>query len=91
MLLILTCYVCLIRIYRTIFSSIYIALVVAKERKMKLPPLFPGLKLGGFAPQMNFQVQILVHIGTNFLNKIDDALGLPDEYGRVKKGGRILE
>jgi hypothetical protein len=91
MLSILTCYVCLIRIYRTIFSSIYTALVVAKERKMKLPPLFPGLKLGGFAPHMNFQVQILVQIGTNFLNKIDDALGLPDEHGRVKKGGGILE
>jgi hypothetical protein len=45
MLSILTCYVCLIRIYRTIFSSIYTALVVAKERKTKLPPLFPGLKL----------------------------------------------
>ena len=91
MLSILTCYVCLIRIYRTIFSSIYTALVVAKERKIKLPPLFPGLKLGGFAPHMNFQVQILVQIGTNFLNKIDDALGLPDEHGRAKKGGGILE
>lgn len=40
---------------------------------------------------MNFQVQILVQIGTNFLNKIDDALGLPDEHGRMKKGGGILE
>jgi hypothetical protein len=90
MLSILTCYVCLIRIYRTLFSSIHTALVAAKERNMELPPLFPGLKLGGFAPHMSFQVQILVQIGSNLLNKIDDALGLPDEHGQMKKGGGIL-
>jgi hypothetical protein len=87
---ILTCYVCLIRIYRTIFSSIYTALTIAKERKMDLPPLFPGLKLGGFAPHMNFQVQILVQISTNLLNKIDEALGLPDEHGQTKNGSGVL-
>lgn len=88
---ILTCYVCLVRIYRTIFSSIHNALVVAKERKMELPPIFPGLKLGGFAPHSNFQVQILVHIGANLLNKIDETLGLPVEHGQTRKCGGILD
>ncbi|KAE9380756.1 hypothetical protein N431DRAFT_433019 [Stipitochalara longipes BDJ] len=87
---ILTCYVCLIRIYRTLFSSIHTALVISKEKNMELPPLFPGLKLGGFAPRMNFQVQILVQISANLLNKIDEALGLPNEQGRTKRGGGLL-
>ncbi|PMD29080.1 hypothetical protein L207DRAFT_593816 [Hyaloscypha variabilis F] len=88
---ILTCYVCLIRIYRTLFSSIHTALVISKERNMELPPLFPGLKLGGFAPHMNFQVQILVQLSANLLNKIDEALGLPGEQGQKKEGGGILD
>jgi hypothetical protein len=78
------------RIFRTIFSSIYTAFTVAKETNMKLPPLFPGLKLGEYEPQMNFQVQILVQISTNLLNKIDEVLGVPDAQGRTKKGGGVL-
>jgi hypothetical protein len=87
---ILTCYVCLTRIYRTIFSNMHAGLLAAREGKLELPPLFLGLKLGGFAPHMNLQVQILVQLSTNLLSKIDDALGLPDEHGRTKKGGGIL-
>jgi hypothetical protein len=87
---ILTCYVFLMRIFRTIFSSIYTAFTVAKETNMKLPPLFPGLKLGGCESQMNFQVQSLVQMSTNLLNKIDEALGVPDAQGRTKKGGGVL-
>ena len=88
---ILTCYVCLVRIYRTLFSSIHAALLIARERNMELPPLFPGLKLGGFAPQMNFQVQILVQISTRLLNQIDEALGLPDQDSQTKKRVGILD
>ena len=88
---ILTCYVCLIRIYRTLFSSIHTALVISKERNMELPPLFPGMKLGGFVPRMNFQVQILVQISTNLLNKIDEALGVSDSQSPARKGVGILD
>jgi len=82
---ILTCYICLLRIYRTIFSNIYTSVAI-QEHILELPPLFPGLKLGGFSPPLNLQVQILVQLGTNFMSKIEKALGVPDEDGRTKSG-----
>jgi hypothetical protein len=88
---ILTCYVCLLRIYRTIFSNIYTSFIAIQERKLELPPLFPGLKLGGFSPPLNLQLQILVQLSTNFMEKIEEALGVPTENGQTKSGGGILD
>lgn len=89
---ILTCYVCLTRIFRTIFSCIHVSLrTIAPASQNNLPPLFPGLQLGGFQLEshLNLQVQILVQVSDNMLSRIDNALGLPSDRGF--RAGGILE
>jgi len=89
---ILTCYVCLTRIFRTIFSCIHVSLrTIAPTSQNNLPPLFPGLQLGGFQLEshLNLQIQILVQVSDNMLSRIDSALGLPGERGCM--AGGILE
>lgn len=88
---ILTCYVCVVRIFRIIFSCIYSSLLSAPGSQAALRPLFPGLQLQGFQLEthLNLQIQILVHVSDNMLSKIDRMLGMQEESGRG--GAGILE
>jgi hypothetical protein len=81
---ILTSYVCLLRIYRTIFSCVYVSYFDGKLSHTQPQPLFPELQLGGFSldGRPNLQVQVLVHISENLVGRIDSALGLPDKIGK---------
>jgi len=90
---ILTCYVYLTRIYRTIFNSIYNALLSAHNGEGELPPLFPGLNLAGFnlEPHLKLQVQILIEVSKSLLDKIDKSLGLPEGRGATAERGGILD
>jgi Fungal Zn(2)-Cys(6) binuclear cluster domain len=88
---ILTCYVCVVRIFRIIFSCIYSSLLSAPASQARLPSLFPGLQLHGFQLEthLNLQIQILVHVSDKMLSKIDRMLGIQD--GRGRGDGGILE
>ncbi|MCJ1477279.1 hypothetical protein MMC13_005950 [Lambiella insularis] len=85
-LLILTCYVHIIRIYSTIFSSIHRSLLTTLSGRGPSLSALPGLELGGFPLQSgNLQVKILIAVVVHLLNHIEKTLGLPLEY-RVSRG-----
>ncbi|KFX87269.1 hypothetical protein V490_08389 [Pseudogymnoascus sp. VKM F-3557] len=75
----LTCYISLVRIFRTIFSCIYISLLPLPPPTWNaLPPIFPGLQLAGFSmdTQVGMQVQILLQVSEVMLGKIEGILGV---------------
>ncbi|OBT88220.1 hypothetical protein VE02_02420 [Pseudogymnoascus sp. 03VT05] len=75
----LTCYISLVRIFRTIFSCIYISLLPLPPPTWNaLPPIFPGLQLAGFAMerQIGMQIRILLQVSEDMLGKIEGMLGV---------------
>lgn len=76
---ILACYAALRRIYRTIFATIDASLqnFPPPLRSSALPPLFPGLALGGFqlGGNVGLQVLIVAQLSESMMGKIDEALG----------------
>ncbi|OBT66259.1 hypothetical protein VE03_04332 [Pseudogymnoascus sp. 23342-1-I1] len=75
----LTCYISLVRIFRTIFSCIYISLLPLPPPTWNaLPPIFPGLQLAGFAMerQVGMQLRILLQISEDMLGRIEGVLGV---------------
>lgn len=87
-LVILTCYICLVRIYRTVFSHIH-NLLLARPSQAELTPILPGLQLGGFQLEShrNLQIRILMQVSIQMLDRIEAALGLPDDSGTAGREG----
>ncbi|OAG37733.1 hypothetical protein AYO21_08096 [Fonsecaea monophora] len=75
-----SCYVCLIRIYRTIFSCIHDSMPVLLSLQQPLPQLFPGINLAGFSleSRLDLQVQILVQVSEDMLAKLEAKLGVSE-------------
>lgn len=76
-----SCYVSLVRIYRTIFSCIVDSLPFLLGIQHPAPQLFPGMHLGGFKleARVDLQVQILVKISEDMLRSIETRFGLSDD------------
>lgn len=76
-----SCYVSLVRIYRTIFSCIVDSLPFLSGIQHPTPQLFPGMHLGGFKleARVDLQVQILVKISEDMLRSIETKFGLPGD------------
>ncbi|KFY19730.1 hypothetical protein V491_04260 [Pseudogymnoascus sp. VKM F-3775] len=86
----LTCYISLVRIFRTIFSCIYISLLpIPPPTWNALPPIFPGLQLAGFGMerQVGMQVRILLQVSEDMLARIEGILGVGT--GDARDGGII--
>ncbi|KAF9630999.1 hypothetical protein BFW01_g1873 [Lasiodiplodia theobromae] len=85
---ILACYAALRRIYRTIFATIDASLqnFPPPLRSSALPPLFPGLALGGFqlGGNVGLQVLIVAQLSESMMAKIDAALGVHDKHRTQK-------
>jgi hypothetical protein len=75
-----SCYVCLVRIYRTIFSSIYDSLPFLLGSPGAKFQLFPGMDLGGFrlATRIDLQIQILLQVSEDMLARIEAKFGIAD-------------
>ncbi|KAJ5160068.1 uncharacterized protein N7482_007072 [Penicillium canariense] len=100
MTMLLSCYVCLVRIYRTIFSCILDSLPFLLGVQHPIPQLFPGMHLGGFKleARVDLQVQILVRVSEGMLKNIETRFGLPgsgsatgEETSRLGKAARLLQ
>lgn len=78
MYVLLSCYVGLVRIYRTILSCVLDCLPILLGIHHPIPQLFPGMNLGGFKleARLDLQVQILVQISEDMLGKIESRFGL---------------
>ncbi|KAJ5309872.1 uncharacterized protein N7443_002333 [Penicillium atrosanguineum] len=95
MFTILSCYVCLVRIYRTIFSCILDSMPFLLGIQEPVPQLFPGMHLGGWKleARLDLQVQILVQISEDMLGRIESAFGLSEDSSapaKDSKTARIL-
>ncbi|MCJ1291019.1 hypothetical protein MMC34_002561 [Xylographa carneopallida] len=89
----LTCYIRIVRLHGLMYSSMlaYTQPRPARPAQPTIPPVFPGLAVGG-VPLDAFgalQVGLLLHIAVHVLGDIEAALGLPEEYcvGRRRGGG----
>ncbi|KIX06662.1 uncharacterized protein Z518_04638 [Rhinocladiella mackenziei CBS 650.93] len=82
----LSCYTCLVRVYRTIFSSIQDSMPVLMNSPKPVPQLFPGMNLGGFQleSRIDLQVQILIQVSEDMMAKIEAKLGVGDDPAIVK-------
>lgn len=78
MITLVSCYVSLVRIYRTIFWCIVDSLPHLLGIQHPTPQLFPGMHLGGFKleARVDLQVQILVNISEDMLRSIEIRFGL---------------
>lgn len=92
-LAILTCYVCLVRIYGTVLTQIHQMLLIRPLSLAELPAILPGLQLGGFQldGQQHLQIGVLVEISMHMLDQIETVLGLPNEGGVSGSGNGLLE
>ncbi|KAK5046707.1 hypothetical protein LTR84_007468 [Exophiala bonariae] len=81
MLLLSSSYVSLVRIYRTILSCIYDSLPFFLGPSGPKCDLFPGLDLGGFrlATRIDLQIQILLQVSEDMLDRIEVKLGISNE------------
>ncbi|KAJ5764365.1 hypothetical protein N7533_003046 [Penicillium manginii] len=80
MFVLLSCYIGLVRIYRTILSCVLDCLPILLGIQHPIPQLFPGMNLGGFKleARLDIQVKILVQISEDMLGKIESRFGLVD-------------
>ena len=86
----LTCYIRVIRLHSIIYMQVHDYLItVPSKRELPLPPIFPGIEVGGFPLDVfrNFQVKLLLQILAHLLGEIEMLLGLPEGY-RVSKKDR---
>ncbi|KAL2822258.1 hypothetical protein BDW59DRAFT_149623 [Aspergillus cavernicola] len=80
-LVILTCYIQIIRIYNILFSRVYEALSEMSHQSISSLQAVPGLQLGGFPVQYgNLQIKILVQVIMHLLAHIERLLGTPAEF-----------
>ncbi|OBT76429.1 hypothetical protein VF21_04022 [Pseudogymnoascus sp. 05NY08] len=89
----LTCYISLVRIFRTIFSCIYISLLPLPPPTWNaLPPIFPGLQLAGFCMerQIGMQIRILLQVSEDMLGKIEGKLGVGADGARDGLLGKVM-
>lgn len=78
MFALLSCFIGLVRIYRTILSCVLDCLPILLSIRHPVPQLFPGMHLGGFKldARLDIQVKILVQISEDMLGKIESRFGL---------------
>ena len=91
MFTLVSCYVCLVRIYRTIFSSIYDSLAFLFGSSAVKFQLFPGMNLGGFRlePRLDLQIQILIQVSEDMLARIEAKFGISNMNS--KSGDSIFD
>jgi hypothetical protein len=78
-LIILTCYTLLLQTYETIFSRIQEFLCAHEKLSGRLiPPVLPGLHIGGFYlhKHRDLQMEILISISCKMLERIEEVLGI---------------
>ena len=73
-----SCYVCLVRIFRTIFSCIHDSMSFLLGSPQPPCQLFPGMNLGGFKleTRVDLQIQILVQVSEDVLSRVEARFGI---------------
>lgn len=75
----LTCYICLIKMYESVFSIIHLSFEVSRKWTLfpKLPQTITGLRINDFVLQNHhdLQIKILIQVSTYMLDSVEKALG----------------
>ena len=81
LMLLLCCYIHLIRIFRTIFIVILESMPLMPSFQTPVPQLFPGMNLGGFKleTRIDIQIQVLIQVSESMLSKIEAKLGMGED------------
>lgn len=81
-LTLLTCYICLLRIYGAVFAHMYESLLSHGVVQM-LPAAPPGMQLGGLQLDRHhtLQIKILLEVFSHMLERIESSLEMPTERG----------
>lgn len=91
----LTCYIRIIHLH-SIMHARFLDYMLAflqhtTEHNDFVPPVFPGMQIGGVSLNKfgTFQVKLLLQISVHVLEKIESALGLPEDcrVGKRRSGG----
>ena len=86
-------YIRILRLHSILYSkfSRYLTEPLFQEGA-HLPPIFPGMKVGGVSLDIfgRFQIKLLLQISIHILGEIEMALGLPDRYRISEKGDRDI-
>ncbi|KAJ5634295.1 hypothetical protein N7528_002137 [Penicillium herquei] len=93
-LTILTTYCQLIRLYRCVFNQLYQFLLIAPPADMSSLLLLPSLQFGQYHMEGNLamQIQALMDLVLNMLERIERALGVPQDItGDISSAPSILE
>ncbi|KAI1354863.1 hypothetical protein F5Y01DRAFT_328645 [Xylaria sp. FL0043] len=96
LLLILSCYVQLLRLYVVLFTHIYRYLLEVAERDAPAICSLPNLGFGDFVLESgNLQATVFIQIATSLFEKVECMLGLPPELRvttrAVDRGGLRVE
>ncbi|KAJ5291035.1 hypothetical protein N7478_000286 [Penicillium angulare] len=85
LLALMSCYVSLTRIYRTIFACLLDSMPSLSGIQNTTPQIFPGMHLGGFKLEgrVDLQIQILVQISEDMICKIETKFGITDNEGTI--------
>ena len=83
----LTCYIRILHLHSLLYSQFSDFLVSLSERGVHMPPLIPGMQIGGVSLDDfgKFQIKFLLQVSTHVLGEIEIALGLPDGHRISKK------
>lgn len=80
-LLVITCYVQLVRLYSMVFSHVHSSLLPTVSDHTPSLLTLPEFQISGFPLQRGIlQVKILIEVVVHLLNLIEKGLGLPMEY-----------
>lgn len=82
----LSCYIGLTRIFRTIFSAIYDSMPFLGDMQQQEMNLFSVIEIGGFRlrSELPVQVLLLVEVGENLLSKIQQKFGINETQASVR-------
>lgn len=88
-LLVITCYVQIVRIYSMIFSHVHSSLLATFSGHNPSLLTLPDFQISGFPLRSGIlQVKILIEVVVHLLNHIENSLGLPMEYRVSSRDGR---
>ena len=93
-LAILSCYICLVRIHRVVFTQIHRLLLAFPAMHIEPRPIFPSLELGGFHLEGNrdLQIKIFLQVSGDMLDRIDTAVRmLAGRSNHVRSGNSAYE
>ncbi|KAJ5097663.1 hypothetical protein N7456_008384 [Penicillium angulare] len=90
LLALMSCYVSIVRISRTIFSCLLDSMPILSGMQHAKPQIFPGMHLGGFKLEgrVDLQIQILVQISEDMIRKIETRFGIADDEDTIDAPSR---